>query len=93
MSNGAFMIAFVIGAAMLALWVDARFPRHELSLYRIAAHAIVAVLLLHLVPGSGGSAAAGLAIVFALVLPALVYVLLTAVWFVRLTQNMLGTYR
>lgn len=93
MSNGTFAVSLVVGAAVLALWVNARFPRQELALRKVVVHAIAAFVLLHLIPVSIGSIAAGFLIVFALVLPVLVYMFLTMVWFVRLTQNMLGTYR
>ncbi len=93
-SNGAFAVSLVIGAALLALWLDARFPRHELTLHRIVGHAIGALALLCVIPGNVGSIAVGFLVVFALVLPALVYMSLAAVWFVRLTQSSLGgSYR
>ncbi|HWG55140.1 MAG TPA: hypothetical protein VNT58_01325 [Gaiellaceae bacterium] len=91
MSNLVFAISLVVGAALLALWLDVRFPRQGLTLQRIVGHAIVALLLVHLAPGGSASPALSLAIVFALVLPALVYLWLTAVWFVRLAQGALGS--
>ena len=91
MSNGVFAISLVIGAALLALWVDVRFPLRDLSVQRIVGHAIAALALIYLIPASPGSTAVGLALVFGLVLPALVYMCLTAVWFVRFTQSSLGS--
>jgi hypothetical protein len=91
-SSGVFAVSLIFGAALLALWVDARFPRRELTFYRIIGHAIAAVVIIHLIPGTG-SPAAGVVIVFALVLPAVVYMLLSALWLIRLTQTMLSTYR
>ena len=91
MSNGVFAVSLVIGAALLAVWVDVRFPLRDLSVQRIVGHAIGALALLYVMPASSGSATVGLAVVFGLVLPALVYMCLTAVWFVRFTQSSLGS--
>jgi len=91
MSNLAFAIALVLGAALLALWLDARFPRPGLTLQRIVGHMIAAVALVHLIPAAAGSPAAAFAAVFGIALPALTYLCLTAVWFVRVTQRALGS--
>ena len=91
MSNAMFAVSLVIGAALLALWVDIRFPLRDLTVQRIVGHAIGALALLYVLPGNAGSTGVGLAVVFGLVLPALVYMCLTAVWFVRFTQSSLGS--
>jgi hypothetical protein len=91
-SNGAFAVSLIIGAALLALWVDTRFPRQELTVYRIAAHAIAAFALLYVIPGNiASTVVGGFVLVFALMLPALVYMFLTVVWFLRLLQSSLGS--
>ncbi len=91
MSNGAFAIALVLGAALLALWADVRFPREGLKMQSVVGHSIAALAVLYVIPGSVGSPVAAMVTVFALVLPALVYLCLSAVWFVRLTQASLGS--
>ena len=91
MSSGMFAVSLVIGAALLALWVDVRFPLRDLTVQRIVGHAIAALALIYVIPANAGSASVGLAIVFALVLPALVYMCLTAGWFVRFAQSSLGS--
>jgi uncharacterized membrane protein len=90
-SNGVFAVSLVIGAALLALWVDVRFPLRDLTLQRIVGHAIAALALLYVIPSDAATPTVGLVIVFALVLPALVYMWLTAVWFVRFAQSSLGS--
>jgi UDP-N-acetylmuramyl pentapeptide phosphotransferase/UDP-N-acetylglucosamine-1-phosphate transferase len=91
-SNQLFAVSLVIGAAVLALWVDVRFPLRDLTLQRIVGHAIAAVALVHVGSMIIGSSTLGLAVgVFALLLPALVYLCLTALWFVRFTQRSLGS--
>jgi len=79
-----FLSVFVAGAGVLALWIDARFPRlaPESFSRRILA-AVVAVIGLQAVPFLGSSAPAMFATLFAVVLPALVATLLTAVWLLR----------
>lgn len=91
MSNGAFAISLVVGAALLALWVDVRFPVRDLTLGRIAVHAAAAFLLLHVLPAAPVGSVPAYAIVFALVLPALVYLWMSVAWFVRFAQGALGS--
>ena len=40
MSNGVFAVSLVIGAALLAFWVNVRFPLRDLTVQRIVGHAI-----------------------------------------------------
>lgn len=91
MSNEMFAVSLVIGAALLALWVDVRFPLRDLTLQRIVGHAIAALALLFVIPANVASQTVGFVVVFALVLPALVYMSLSAVWFVRFTRSSLGS--
>jgi hypothetical protein len=71
--------------------VDARFPVQEPTLHRIVGHAIAALAVIYVIPGSAGSTVVGFSVIFALVLPALVYLCLTAVWFLRLAQSSRGS--
>jgi hypothetical protein len=74
----------VVGAGVLALWIDTRFPRlAPESFSRRVLAACLAVIVLQLAPLRGGSASAAYATVFAVVLPALIATLLTAVWLLR----------
>jgi hypothetical protein len=76
--------AFLIGAALLALWIDARFPKlAPQTLSRRALAGAAAIILLQLAPLTVSSAAATYATLFALVLPAFVATFLTAVWIFR----------
>jgi hypothetical protein len=94
MSNGTFTMVLACGAALLALWLDARFPAlapHGLN--RLFAHTAVALLLMQIVPGAGGSIAFAFAVVFAVALPVFVYGFLVAIWGVRLLQGVAGAPR
>ena len=86
-----FEIAFLLGAAGLALWFDARFPgltpgdlRRALILTGaglVASHALF-------MPAFDATVARGqvLLAIFALALPCLWYVLLSTIWSIRLLQ-------
>ena len=91
MSNGMFAVSLVVGAALLALWLDVRFPLRDMTLQRIVGHAIAALALIYVSPSGVASPVVGLVVVFALILPALVYLCLTAVWFLRFMQSSLGS--
>jgi hypothetical protein len=94
MSNQTFVLLLAGGAALLALWVDRRFPSLAPdALQRLFVHAAVALVLLQLIPDSGGSVAFAFVVVFAAALPAFVYCFLVAVWFVRLWQQLAGAVR
>lgn len=93
MSNGTFVFALAVGAALLAVWIHVRFPALAPErLGRTLAHAVVAFALLQLAPPLVGPAAL-LAGVFLVVLPALVYALLSAIWMLRHLQTALGLPR
>jgi hypothetical protein len=78
------LYAFVAGAALLALWIDTRFPKlaPESFSRRMLAGA-VAFVLLHAAPVFKGSVLAVYATLFASVLPAFVATFLAAVWLLR----------
>jgi hypothetical protein len=82
--GSAFPLVFLLGAAALALWIDARFPRlAPPTLTRRMLACAGAVFLLQLAPVVLTSAATAYATLFALVLPAFVLTFLTAAWIVR----------
>ena len=83
MTAGALYL-FVLGAAVLALWIDRRFPKlaPESLRNRMLAGA-AAFVLLHATPVFGSSVVAAYASLFGSVLPAFVVTFLTAVWLLR----------
>jgi hypothetical protein len=91
LSNGTFVIALAAGAAMLAMWVHARFPGLAPErLGRAMLHAVTAFALLKATALLGDGTAA-FATVFLFVLPALVYALLCTLWLVKHAQSALGS--
>jgi hypothetical protein len=76
--------AFLVCAALLAVWIDVRFPGlAPRSLMMRMFAVLVAVLLLVLVPLLDSSPTAAFASLFAFLLPTLVFTFLTAVWLLR----------
>jgi hypothetical protein len=93
-------IFIALGAAVIAVWVHARFPKlapESLQLRFFVHVAGCAIVLKVLVPsGLGftaglGTVAANLFGLFGLVLPALVYTFLVTVWILKLVQNAAGS--
>jgi hypothetical protein len=89
----AFLFCIAVGSAAIALWVDVRFPQlMPWSMRRLLVHLVLAVVVVYLVgPAMGviaasGLPAAGLASVFAVALPALVYEFLVGAWMIKLAQ-------
>ena len=86
--RGTFLPVFVIGAGLLALWIDVRHPKLAPdSLTKRLLAAGCALLALQLVPVFHGSAVAVYVTVFGLVLPLLVSALLAALWLMRAMQE------
>ena len=99
MSKQAFAVLFLAGAAALALWVEARFPKlAPTSLRRAFFHVVTAAFTLFvLMPfgmelvGGGGSKVHMLAAVFGVGLPSLTYGLLVSVWVLNVARHALGS--
>ena len=90
MSNGIFVVALVTGAALLAGWTYVRFPGLAPErLGRTLLHVVVASVLLRLSPALGSSLGK-FALVFLVVLPALVYALLATIWMLQQARVALG---
>lgn len=90
------MLLLTTGAAMLAAWIVARFPRVNPASGRgvtIALVAATAVLvgIPHAIPIVGVPLGA-LATVFVVVLPALTYVFMTAAWLMLYVRRALDPY-
>ena len=94
MSNGTFVVALAIGAALLAVWIHGRFPL--LAPERLGPtllHAGVAFVILKLTVHVGGSNLSTFGGIFLVLLPAFVYALLCTLWMVRHAQTALGVSR
>ena len=84
----ALLYALVVGAGLLALWIDARAPKlAPQSLQNRVLAAGCAFILLQAVPVFNGSPAAIFATLFALLLPALISSFLTAAWLLRALRD------
>ena len=91
MSNELFLIALVTGAALLALWFDLRLPTvAPAGLRALALHGALAFAGLELIPGGDSVPGGVYLLLFGIVLPALSYVFLVAIWFIRHAQTALG---
>ena len=81
-----FALALFVGAAFLAVWCYVRLEtRAPTSLSRVILHTLVAMLALRIASmavnrGVGEDVVQTLLILFALLLPALVYVFLASLW-------------
>lgn len=91
MSNGTFALVLTAGAAVLALWIDARLPRlAPVTMRRVLVHVVFAFVVMQLIPAASTSSAAMYLALFGVALPALVYCFLSAIWFIKLAQSSLG---
>jgi hypothetical protein len=83
-----FMAVFLVGAGLLALWIDTRFPKLAPKSFTKRMLATGCLLLVFgAVPVFGGSSAAIYATLFAVMLPLLVSSLLAAVWLLRALRD------
>jgi hypothetical protein len=92
-----FLMVLTVGAAAIALWINARFPKLapdgiRTAIIHVGAAMLVGQVLLpsltDVVPGSNPVMRA-LVITFILGLPALVYTLLASIWVIRIAQGAL----
>lgn len=91
MSNGLFVLAVAVGAALLAVWIEVRFPSFGPERFGgTMLHSGIAFVMLKL---SVNGADITLSTTLLLLLPALVYALLCTLWMLRLTQTALGLSR
>lgn len=94
MTPTAAVLATVVGSALIALWFAVRFAQLEpVTKLSRAANVAVALILLHsvpalmdLVPGSSQRAVPGTLALLGIFLPALAYVFVNAIWFMKLAQ-------
>jgi len=95
MSSGLFIIALGIGSALLAFWVQFRFPDRAPQTFGWAiVHLVVTGVLAQLTKAVFGSVdlqpLGTMALVFGLALPTLVYAFAAGMWIIRIAQGMLG---
>jgi hypothetical protein len=91
MSNSMFLFVLLVGAAVLAVWIHARFPALAPErLGKTLLHTGVAFALLRLAPGMVESQALAFVTVLLLVLPTLIYAQLCAIWMLRHVQTAMG---
>jgi hypothetical protein len=91
MGRETFLLSFVMGSAALAAWVAVRLPGLAPQSLRTATlHVVLALLVsfamepaLHLVPGLPARASV-LAALFGVALPAVTYMFLSGLWFLKL---------
>lgn len=85
MSVAVFLVALLVGAGALALWIDVRFPDLAPSdpRGRLTA-ALIAVALVSIVPVSTAGGAATMVSLLGVVLPAMCFALLTTLWLLRM---------
>jgi hypothetical protein len=95
MSAEAFVVCLGIGAAALALWFDARFPRLAPTSLRSALIRLGAAFAILQIPvvAVDEPAIAQLALVFVVYLPMLTYVFLAAVWMLKMTHGLMNGLR
>jgi len=100
MTVQAFVICIAVGAALVALWVNVRFPRlMPWKMSRLLVHLVLSLLCVYVVaPAMGtvmslGIPAANVAAVFAVAFPVLVYNFLVGTWLIRLAQATAGGFR
>ena len=99
MSGMTFATIFFSGCAVIALWINVRFPKLcPEGLRQALIHMVVGTLALDLIMPLGNRLAEHFATqpatrllpVFLLILPALTYWLLGVSWMIRLTQSLMG---
>jgi uncharacterized membrane protein YedE/YeeE len=89
-----FLFCLAVGAGAIALWLDFRLPKlMPWSMRRLLVHIVIALAVVYFVgPAmsfvtSSAVPAAGLAAVFCIAFPVLVYEFLVGVWMIRLAQS------
>ena len=93
--------AIVVGAALIALWIDVRWsslaPRRlgvrvlQVAVALVVAQYVAPRLVASLL-GDDGSMVLGVAALLLIFLPSLVYVFLSGIWVLRLLQRALRSY-
>jgi len=95
MSSASFVIGLGIGSALLAFWVQFRFPNLAPQTFGWAIfHLVVTGVLAQLTKAVFASVelqpVGTMALVFGLALPTLVYAFVSGMWLIRVAQGALG---
>ena len=96
---GVFVIFLMFATFALALWVDARWPNlAPTDMWRALLHIGASVLISPMIVDKGleiggRSPATMLVVLVAVVLPALIYCLIAAIWLVKVATGLIGRYR
>jgi hypothetical protein len=95
MSSGSFAIALGVGAALLAFWVQFRFPKlAPQTLGWAIFHLVVTMVLAELTKTVFGRVELQpretMALVLGLALPTLVYAFVAGMWLIRIAQGAMG---
>jgi hypothetical protein len=86
-----FLLALVTGAAVVALWIDVRFPRlAPRSIGGRILAVLVAVAVVTVVPVVGGSTTAAYVSLFCGVFPSFVLAFLASLWLLRGLRDFSG---
>jgi hypothetical protein len=92
---GLFLLVLALGSAGIAVWIDVRFPRLDpADLARVIVHVVIAIVVARLGVPAGihllGSWGLALVSIFAIALPALVYLWLAGWWTMKAIQRKLA---
>lgn len=88
-----YVLVLAVGAAALALWTDARFPRLAPgTMQGVLLHGFAALIALQVVGSSIGGLTSGpyptpVLAVLGVALPGLLYAFITGIWTIRLFQG------
>jgi hypothetical protein len=99
MTTSNFLLALMVGGALVAFWLVARFPERAPSSFKVAMlHVGAALVAGFFVPPAFGflltwGQAAAMAAIFGILLPFTVYSFLATAWFLKLMVNAFHQYR
>jgi hypothetical protein len=99
MSPGTYVVVLLLGAFALAVWIDIRWPQLTPKELRWALiHTAASVILAQFVVAAGikigqGSPSLMLAMIVTLIVPSLVYCLVSGVWVMKVAQAAISRYR
>ncbi|SRR6266540_3951076 len=98
MSPSVFPIVMLFAAFALAFWIDARWPRLAPTELRMSLLHLVGAFVFGKFASWGfaqpsASATVKLILIYALVLPAVIYLLLACMWMLKVAQGMISAYR
>ncbi|SRR5712691_1522405 len=94
-----FLLALMVGSALVAFWLALRFPERAPESFRVALlHVGAALALGWFAPAAFGAIvswgqAAAMAAIFGLLLPVVVYTFLAVAWFLKLAHDAINHYR